>query len=132
MFLVDLVFALVIAFLLTIVFVVAFRRSGPWASLVAFFFIIFLAAWAGGIWVTPVGNTVFGVYWFPFILVGLIFALILAAATAVSKRPSVPEVKGESPIKEERLKERKALDVFFWSLIAVLVAVIVLGYVYAP
>lgn len=131
MFLLDLVFALVIAFLLTLVFAVAFRRTGPWASLLVFFLIVFLAAWAGGIWIMPVGNTIFGIYWFPFFLVGLIFALVLAAAAAVSERPSAAEVRGEPPVREERVTGRRSLDVFFWAFILILLLAIVLGYIFA-
>lgn len=91
MFFIDLLFALVIALLLTAVFAAGFRRRGPWGIWWIFLLVIFLAAWAGGVWMTPFGPTLFDVYWLPFVFVGLVAALLLAAAAPPTTRRTYSE-----------------------------------------
>jgi hypothetical protein len=55
MFLGELIFALSMAFLFTLIFAVRLQRRGPWASLWAISLVIFPAAWAGGLWISPAG-----------------------------------------------------------------------------
>ncbi len=87
MFLVHFLFAALVAVLLTAIFAAGFRIRGPWANAAAFFTILLLATWAGGIWHTPFGPPLWGVYWLPFLIVGLIFALMLAAFNLVPAFP---------------------------------------------
>ena len=61
MFLVDLLFALVVALVLTAIFAAVFRTTGPWNVWWIFALVVFLAAWAGGLWL-PFGPPLFGVY----------------------------------------------------------------------
>ena len=81
----ELFIAFIIAFVLSLLFGAAFRwerpgRPGLWPSIFFLFVIIFLVTWAIGGWVTPVGPAVSGIYWLSFLIVGVIVALILAAA----------------------------------------------------
>ena len=55
MFWIDLFIALIVAVILTLVFVFVVRRRGPWESTFLFFVVVFLGAWAGGLWLKPVG-----------------------------------------------------------------------------
>jgi len=48
MFWVDVLFALSMALIFTMIFAAGLRRTGPWSSVAVFFLVIFLAAWAGG------------------------------------------------------------------------------------
>ena len=120
----ELIFALLIALTLSAIFVGS-RRFESWPGLVVFFFIVFLAAWAGGIWLTPVGRPFWGVYWAPFLIAGLIFALVLAA----SSPPRLPRYRGEALRQAEKEKNvEAAAGMLLWVLMAVLVVAIVTRY----
>ncbi|MBX6316135.1 MAG: hypothetical protein IRY99_24975, partial [Isosphaeraceae bacterium] len=76
----DFLIAFFVALALVALFAAAFRRPGPWVAeegpawvgLLVLFTILFLASWAGGTWIGHVGPTLYGVYWLPFLAVGLI------------------------------------------------------------
>lgn len=128
MFLMEFVLALLIALILSIIFVYGFRRPGPWPNFLVFFIIIFLAAWAGGLWINPIGPSVRGMFWLPFLLAGIIFALLLAAATPPPAEQSTTIVlkTKEQAKKEERIKT--ALNLFLWILIIALTVFIIVAY----
>lgn len=114
---VDMLFAFLVAVFLSAIFAVGFRRRGPWTDFIAFFTIVFLAAWAGGVWATPVGRSVWGVYWLPFLFVGFVIALLLAA----SPRVGPPRSRSETVVRGGgREKVEIAFGVFFWILIVTL------------
>ncbi len=123
---VELLFALAIALFFTVVFTVLGRRARSWPIVLVFFLLIFLGAWAGGIWITPVGPTFIGIYWISFFTAGLIFALLLVAVTAFSSRPS-QDSKDE--IREEEDLEI-TISMFFWILLLALVVAIIIGYIH--
>jgi hypothetical protein len=91
MLLVQLLFVLVIAALLTAVFALGFRRREWDAGLLYFFFILFLATWAGGLWVGPYGSLLWGVPWATFLLVGVLPALLLTALIPLRRQRPTPE-----------------------------------------
>lgn len=127
MFIVDVLFALVMAGIFTMVFAIGLRRTGPWSSILVFFAVVFLAAWAGGLWISPAGPVFLGIYWVPILLVAFLVALLLA-----SVRPQAPKhvqtiSEAEAEAKERRAVER-AFDAFFWTLLIGFMIVIVLGY----
>lgn len=126
MFFPGLLFALVIACLLTLIFAIGFRRQGWGIGLMLFFLILFLATWAGGLWITPIGPLWWGIPWLSFLWVGIIMALLLAAlipdgrrsqAGGVPKRPTAAEAD-----------TLMAIDIFFWVLIAGLLVTIIIRY----
>jgi hypothetical protein len=124
MILFDVLFAIGIGLLFTAIFAGLFGRTGPWASIPVFFALIFLAAWVGGVWLAPLGPAIFGVYWIPYLIFGLIVALVLAAA-AQPVRTIAGQQTGEG---EEEQPTRRVFDGFFFILVAVLVIAIVVGY----
>ena len=77
----ELLFAFIIALIFSFLLLVVFgrgRRSDEealWPGFIFLFFILFLATWAGGAWVTPIGPTVWGAVWLPFLFVGIAGAL---------------------------------------------------------
>ncbi len=130
MFFWDIVIAFVVSLLMTAIFSVGFGRRGPWASVPLFLFIIFLAAWAAGVWLQPTGVVLWGTYWLPFLVVGLIMALLLAlAAPAPPGRlehqppPQVPASGSEDVA--------LAVEAFLWVFFAILVSAIVIHYLFA-
>jgi hypothetical protein len=125
----DFLFALVIAFLIFVVFLHGFRRVGPFGGVLWFFLIVLFASWAGGVWVRPVGPMLWGVYWVPFLVVGLMVALLLAASS-----PPRPPGKPSKTIDEEKRKREAevlgvSLSVFFWVMLVFLVIAISVHYI---
>jgi hypothetical protein len=125
MILLNVLFALIVTLSLSLIFVGIFRNRGPWANLLIFFAILFLATWAGGLWILPFGPMLFGVHWLPFLLAGLIFALVLTAATPIRR----PRSRSEA-IEQARAEESAgtAMNTFLWVLLAALIVLVLLGY----
>jgi hypothetical protein len=95
-----------------------------------FFLLIFLVAWAAGLWVSPRGSMVLGVYWLPILLAAVLFAVFLAAATPSARRPPEPPPEGiPDPDTPAERRRQWNIDVFFWVLLVAFLTVIVLGYV---
>lgn len=128
MFWLDLLFAVVVAIVLTAVFAGGLRRVGPWEGLLWFFLIILFAAWVGGAWMRPIGPPLWGVYWVPFLWFGLLVALLLAAATP-SRPPRTREEAAEQAGAEAAAAGTSvALGVFFWLLLIGLLLTIIISY----
>jgi hypothetical protein len=131
----DIVLALIVAVIFSLLLVAAAGRRGPgpWAGFLFFFLVLFLAVWAAGVWLRPIGPVVYGGYWVGALVVGVLIALLLAAA--VPPGPRVTPVEVETPPEgapaetPEEEAVTTALGVFFWILLLGLIAAIVLGYV---
>jgi len=81
MFILEVIFAACISLLLSGLFVLVTRnRSGKTGSL-RLFLIIFLATWAGGIWLKPFGPSLWGIHWLGFLVAGLFVSIILVITT---------------------------------------------------
>ena len=123
----DILLALGIGVLLTLVFTLGFRRRGPWSNVLLFFLLVFLGAWTASIWIAPVGPPLLGVYWISPLMVALILALLLAAAYPATprnrRRRDEIDLKTEVPS-----PVIVAVDVFFIILLVVFAAVILIGY----
>ncbi len=132
MIIIELFFALAVSLFLTLVFAVIGRQAKSRRRVSIFFLIVFLGAWAGGVWLGPVGPTLLGVYWLAFFAVGLIFALVLEAVAAFA---ALPPDKASGPASEEQTEKREekaiesVLGVFFWILLLAFIGAIVLGYI---
>jgi hypothetical protein len=161
----DFLTALITAAALSAVFVaiLGWRRPGADDASAAggtalfFFLILFLATWVGGMWIYPFGPVFFGGYLFPFLLVGLVVALVLAAAVPTDEErwrwrrtamagmsppmnpppgapapPSTatattPEGLATAAAREERARD-DAFGAFFWVLLGVLGLAILFTY----
>lgn len=126
-FLMQILFALVMALLFTAIFTLGFQRRGPWSSVLVFLLIVFLAAWAGSLWLSPLGPVFVGVYWVPIVLAAFLFAVLLAAAAP--RRPPTQGVETISQVKQQEKATGHAFDIFFWTLLIGFLIVIILGYV---
>jgi hypothetical protein len=84
------------------------------------FVLLFLGIWAGGAWVAPYGPSLRPVYWFPFLLIAVLLALLVAELT-----------EGRRGGAAQQLEEAETgLGVFFWLLLASLAAIVVAAYVH--
>lgn len=127
MFFLHLLFALVIALILTAIFGVGTRGWGAGSALLLFFLILFLASWAGGLWIAPYGPPLWGVPWVGFLFMGLLFALLLAAFFPAAEPPprAVPETEEVTPSEAAAII---TIDIFLWILLIILVVSIIAGY----
>ena len=100
-------------------------RPITFGGIAIFYVVIFLATWAGGLWIMPFGLAVAGVQWLPYLLIGLMVALLIAAV--------MPD-RRETYVRDEGTGERLqaaseiALGAFFWLLLVVLILAILAGY----
>ncbi len=128
MFFTDFLVALLIAALLTGIFAFFFGSRGPWGSVFPFFLVILLAAWAGGIWVAPMGPVLWGARWVTFLIVGITFAVLLLAVTERTAGESTVELESRKEREKERSAAKHAITAFFWFLVALLVVLIAFRY----
>ena len=129
MFFVELLFALFTALILSVIFAVGFRKTGPWENIFIFFVLIFLISWAGGVWLTPMGPSLWSGYWLPFLLAGVIAALLLAAVPLGRRRESTVELVDVKREEKEEKAARRVMGAFFWILILALVAILIFRYI---
>ena len=122
----DLFFVLGIGFVITAIFTLGFRKVGWWRGVELFFLFIILTSWAGKLWIHEIGPSIVGVFWLPMVVIGFIFALIIAGALLTSPMRESDAIH----IEESEESAENAISVFFWILLAGLVAMIILGYVY--
>jgi hypothetical protein len=130
MFFVDLLVAFIVAVVLTVIFATVFRNTGPWGIWWVFLLVVLLATWAGGLWLAPFGPTIFDVAWAPFLLVGLIVSLLMAAVVPAARPPEVAHTHREA-VAEARAEQAAiaTFSVFLWILIFSLIVIIALGYI---
>jgi len=130
MILVDFLVAFFVALLLSSVVFLGLRRTGPWASFLFLFFALFLATWAGGIWITPVGRPFLGgIYWLPFLMAGVVFALLMAAAVPPDKNEeSTIKLVTEEEKKAQERTVRRSAGLLFWVFAGVLAVTIIARY----
>ncbi len=125
MVLTDLILAFVVAVVMTYIFVGILGFRGPWPGFIAFLAVLFLATWAGGIWIRPPGPYTYGLYWAaPFVITALVVALLLAAAGP----PRRGKVETIHEVKEREHAAVLAINYIVWAAIAILAALIVAEY----
>jgi hypothetical protein len=112
--------ALLITFIITLVIALFTKR--PLRGLWLFFFIVFLASWAGQLWITPFGPLYLGIAWFPLLITALLFwFLILALIPPIA--PAVPENNAG-----EKQSAVAAFGAFFWIMLTLLIISVIAGY----
>lgn len=121
---IDVLVALIVGLFLTLLFTMAFRTKGPWGNVFLFFLLVSLTAWAGGLWLYPFGPTIYDVNWVPFLIPGLLIAILLAAVTPI-KDERDRSVVTESTTTESAI----VLGWFFWALILGFLATIGVHYI---
>jgi len=127
MFVKHLLVSALISLILTGIFVLVFRRRGPWNSFLIFFVVVFLGAWAGGIWYPARGPAIGGVTWLPFFIVGLVLSLLLVAVIPPPEETTVELLKeGE---KDTEARKKLVLGIYFWLMVLALAVMIVARYV---
>ncbi|MGM0428629.1 MAG: hypothetical protein ACQEQ7_15505 [Thermodesulfobacteriota bacterium] len=132
----QLITALVIALLMTLFCLLVHGRQGRKGGLVWHFLVIFLATWAGGIWLRAFGPSLWGVHWLNFLMVGIVVTLIIE----VYGSHRVPKGRHETLDLLENMGREKEMEevayvtltVFLWVLVAVLAGLILIRYLFGP
>jgi len=127
MFYLGFIYLIVLAVLLSLMFSYGFRMRGPWGSFWSFFAIIFLAVWAADIWITPFGPYWYNINWFPPLVVGVLFAVLLAAATPSSRSKRKSGSTHPPSTEFESNAIATTLGVFFWLLLTLFILAIIIG-----
>jgi hypothetical protein len=111
------------------IFYYGLRRRGPWGSLWSFLLVLFLGIWMVAIWIEPIGPVWYDAAWLDLLVVGLILALLLAAATPYTPngRKNRSDVIGEGEVRGEENTSVVAVGIFFWLLMFLLLALIIIG-----
>ena len=126
----DLLAALFVGVILTTIFAMIMNGNGEirgWSwGMLGFFFLVFMAAWAGGVWITDMGPRVLGTPFIAIALVGLIVALLLLSAAPGEYWKRWPRLyydneTGAFPARYTNLA-------FYWITILMLVALVIVGY----
>lgn len=135
MFWIDLIIAVLIAFVFSIflIAVIRWRRpgtSGIWPTLSFLLIFLFLVIWAGGIWLIPFGPKFLSINWLPFIVSAITISLILVTLIPpqTGRKTTVKLVRTEEKNKQETNDRELITGIFFWVLILALIAVIVIKY----
>jgi hypothetical protein len=129
---IDPLIAFALAVVLTGVLILVLQRRPLGGRIAWLFLLIFLATWAGGLWLRPIGPLWGGIAWLPFVLAGILLVLLFSA----THQPEPPRDRHETlDFLEDMRKEHEvekvtyqSLTVFFWVLITMLAAVIILRY----
>ncbi|HKJ64002.1 MAG TPA: hypothetical protein VJ969_01270 [Desulfopila sp.] len=120
----DIVLALVLGVLFAALFGAFARGRGGMPGIVPVFILFFLFAWAGGLWLRPVGPPVFGMYWVPGLILAVLIFLLLAA---VVRRPTRTRTDVEKKLAVENAAAT-VIGITFWFLIGLLLLAILAGY----
>ncbi len=126
----EMLFSLVSGIAFTVLAFV-FERNRSALDFAAYFVVLFLFIWAGGVWIQPFGPALFGVSFIRFLIVGLIATLfILALAPNRRDRFFPRRVRREmvANSREEGTQPGTRLPLLTAIIIAVFIALIILRY----
>ncbi|MCX2452389.1 hypothetical protein OQX61_14030 [Pedobacter sp. PLR] len=132
---IGILFALFFAIMLTAVFSLAFRNTGPWGGFWTFFILLFFISLAAGEWAAQRGPSAWGYYWAPGFIAAIVVALLLAATSPDSAAERARKRAKELRNRPEGAREAEVsvaatvLGIFFWILIVVLALIALAGVV---
>lgn len=103
MVLIEILVALLVSAVLTIVLIAVFRWQRPgakgyWSSALYLFALLFVANWAGGVWLSPFGPVAWGSYWVPFVITGLVVAVLLLFIVPNRRPRSTEEAQTQAAV----------------------------------
>ena len=121
----EIIFTIIGALLIGLLFYYVFKTTGPWGNFWIFLLILILAGLAAELWIEPVGPVYYNVAWVPTLFVILLFALILSAAT-----PSRRRVRGTTVSERKEIESSGVLGlgIFFWFFLFFLIIAIGWGF----
>ncbi len=124
----EIITILLIAVILAAIFFYGFRRTGPWGSFWSFLLVLILGMLLFTVWTEPYGPVYWGIGWIDLLIIGLLFALLLAAASpSLRQGRHVSEEEILPDTEPRKMPERVAVSGFFWILILLFVVLIIFG-----
>lgn len=128
--LVEIILAFLIGLLLALVLVAVFRWQRPgakgyWSTLLFLAALLFVASWAGGLWIAPFGPVGWGVRWAPFVVAGVILAILLLVFVPHRRPRTVEEAESQATVQAGM---PGVIGVILWILIIALAISIVAYY----
>lgn len=131
MFALAVLIALAVALVLGLILCYFVHRQGPgpMGGLVFYVVILFLGTWAAGIWLLPADGEPWDLTWIGFVIVGILLAIILAAASP-RRRPTDRSSESAFGPEEAGMTQAVAmtLGVFFYLAIFALFVAVVVGH----
>ncbi|WMJ74831.1 hypothetical protein RCC89_16880 [Cytophagaceae bacterium ABcell3] len=124
--------ALAITVIFTSVLKIKLPKRGFWFLLVLIFLVTLAANW----WVRPLGTPVYGFYWLPGLLAGVIVAFIIAATMHRDNKKIRSSTKSKiydldkTPEDDIKKEYPLAMGLFFWLAVALLIFIIVAAIYY--
>jgi hypothetical protein len=119
------VISLAIGFLFAIAFTIIFRRRESAPGFLLAFLLFFFVAWAGVLWLRPLGPPLFGVYLLPGLVVTLLSFLLVpsfAQRTPRTKREAREQI-------EARETAEATIGFLFWFLVVGLAVAVIIAHV---
>jgi hypothetical protein len=129
---VDLFFVVVVALLFSIILAVPLRwrhprrSEGGWLAAVFLFMLFLFGVWAIGAWASPVGPPLWGRAWLPFVVAGVVIALIVAAVSPANPRPDL----ATEPRDAASSAVVTVFGILFWLTVIVMLGLAIAGYVW--
>jgi len=125
----EIIALIIIALFIGSIFYFGFKRTGPWGSLWSFLVVLFLGILLTSIWITPIGPIWYGAAWVDLLLFGLIFALILAAATPSPRERKTHSSDVVGSREEGKRAAAVAVGLYFWLMLLFFISAITVGLV---
>lgn len=126
---IELIGIIVTALFIGALFFYGFSVRGPWGSFWAYLLVLI-----GGIWLIsaisdPVGPVYWNIAWFDFLFLGLLFALILSAATPtrVDRKRFEEFYSRTDRTPSEPAEPAVAIGIWFWLMLLLILIAIVAG-----
>lgn len=129
----EVIFSLVIALTLSIIFGFILHREAPRTGFFLFYLLLFLFTLTGGLWGRQFGPVIQGAFWLPMVIVGFIGGVFLYYR---APRPP-PHNRRETIEMLDRVEEQKkveklaflTMDVLFWIILVLLLTAIIAYYI---
>ncbi len=125
---VEILVALLLAFIVIWGVLAAAGERGGW-GIWPVFLLLFGIIWAGGLWLTPVGPPVVGIYWLPFVMVAVFIGLFWAAMPPPPRRTGMGRTAA-SAWERDTSATAAGLGMLFWILLVGLAMAALVRYVW--
>lgn len=123
----EIIAVIIVALFVGSIFYYGFKRTGPWGSLWSFLLVLFLGTLLVSVWLDPVGPIWWGAAWIDLLFFGLIFALLLAAATPPSRQEGTYTSDVVTNERDGKHAAVVAIGLYFWLMLVLLTAAIIAG-----
>ncbi len=127
---IEFIVVVVLAILVATIFFYGFKSRGAAKAFWILLFILFLAGWAGRLWINPAGPVLWGYAWLPVFFFVFIIALLIALASPGDSQKAARNTRlreSQTGVTEPEEEAGAAFGILFWVLILFLFTAIVVG-----